>query len=145
MRYRLLLLSLLVSGVAYAQSTPPVANDDTFDTPTDTLMVEAPGVLANDSDADGDSLLAVLVTGPSDGMLMLNPDGSFTYTPNAGFIGTDTFTYLAALASKATTKGAVPLVGVALATAVGGWLPLPPEPTVTGLLVAAFVYPPLSK
>ena len=95
MRYRLLLLSLLVSGVAYAQSTPPVADDDTFNAPTDTLTVEAPGVLANDSDADGDSLIAVLVTEPSNGMLTLNRDGSFTYTPNAGFIGTDTFTYLA--------------------------------------------------
>ena len=95
MRYRLLLLSLLVSGVAYAQSTPPVADDDTFNAPTDTLTVEAPGVLANDSDADGDSLIAVLVAGPSNGMLTLNRDGSFTYTPNAGFTGADTFTYLA--------------------------------------------------
>ncbi|MCH8960685.1 MAG: cadherin-like domain-containing protein [Bacteroidetes bacterium] len=95
MRYRLLLLSLLVSGVAYAQSTPPVADDDTFNAPTDTLTVEAPGVLANDSDADGDSLIAVLVAGPSNGMLTLNRDGSFTYTPNAGFTGADSFTYLA--------------------------------------------------
>ena len=95
MRYTLLLLSLLMSGVAYAQSTPPVADDDTFDAPTDTLTVEAPGVLANDSDADGDSLIAVLVGEPSNGMLRLNRDGSFTYMPNAGFAGADTFTYLA--------------------------------------------------
>ncbi len=95
MRYRFLLLLLLVSGVAYAQSTPPVADDDTFNAPTDTLTVEAPGVVANDNDADGESLIAVLVAGPPNGMLTLNRDGSFTYTPNAGFTGTDPFTYLA--------------------------------------------------
>ena len=95
MRYRVLTLLLLVSGVAYAQPTPPVADDDTFNVPTDTLTVEAPGVLANDSDADGDSLIAILVAGPSKGMLTLNRDGSFTYTPNAGFTGADGFTYFA--------------------------------------------------
>src|SRR5262249_12883892 len=40
------------------------------------------GVLSNDTDPDGDLLHAVLVTGPSHGSLTLNPDGSFSYTPN---------------------------------------------------------------
>ena len=54
------------------------------------------GVLINDADADGDSLTAVLVSGPSfASSFTLNPDGSFDYTPNAGFDGTDTFTYQA--------------------------------------------------
>ena len=96
MRYRILLLLLWVTGVAHAQPTPPVAAADTFNAPADTtLTVDAPGVLANDSDADGDVLAAVLVVGPSNGALTLNRDGSFSYTPNAGFTGADRFTYLA--------------------------------------------------
>ncbi|QDU21945.1 Ig-like domain-containing protein [Urbifossiella limnaea] len=52
------------------------------------------GVLANDTDADGDVLLtAALVSGPSSGTLALNPDGTFSYTPNPNFFGTDSFTY----------------------------------------------------
>ena len=52
-------------------------------------------MLANDTDADGDPLTAVLVTGPSHGTLTLNANGSFTYTPAANYNGTDTFTYRA--------------------------------------------------
>jgi uncharacterized delta-60 repeat protein len=62
----------------------------------DSLDVDASqGVLANDSDADGDTLTAALVSGgdPSHGSLNFNGDGSFTYTPDADFHGTDTFTY----------------------------------------------------
>jgi VCBS repeat-containing protein len=58
-----------------------------------TLNVAAPGVLANDSDLNGDALTAVLDTDVSDGTLTLNPNGSFTYVPDSGFIGTDSFTY----------------------------------------------------
>ena len=59
------------------------------------LTVPAPGVLANDSDPDGDPLTAVLVTGPSHGSLTLNANGSFSYTPAADFAGSDSFTYRA--------------------------------------------------
>ena len=48
---------------------------------------------ADDTDADGDELTATLVTGPAHGDLTLNSDGSFTYTPDADYNGTDTFTY----------------------------------------------------
>ncbi|PQO34778.1 tandem-95 repeat protein [Bremerella cremea] len=51
------------------------------------------GVLANDSDIDGDLFTAMLVDGPSHGTLTLNPDGTLSYFPDAGFIGTDSFTY----------------------------------------------------
>ena len=57
------------------------------------LNVAAPGVLSNDSDADGDTLTAVLNTGPGNGSLTLSADGSFSYTPNANFNGPDSFTY----------------------------------------------------
>jgi VCBS repeat-containing protein len=53
------------------------------------------GVLANDTDPEGQVLTAILVTGPSHGTLTLNADGTFTYTPAPNFNGTDTFTYMA--------------------------------------------------
>ena len=53
----------------------------------------APGVLANDTDPDGDTLTAVLVTGPSQGTLDLAADGSFTYDPDANNALDDSFTY----------------------------------------------------
>jgi ELWxxDGT repeat protein/VCBS repeat-containing protein len=77
-----------------AVNDPPVADDDSYSTEEDTpLIVAGPGVLANDTDVDGDTLTAVLVSGPANGVLTLNADGSFTYTPNANFNGTDSFTY----------------------------------------------------
>ena len=53
------------------------------------------GVLANDTDADGDRITATLLAGPSHGSLVFNPDGSFTYTPAAAYYGADSFTYRA--------------------------------------------------
>src|SRR3989475_8879430 len=53
------------------------------------------GVLANDSDVDGDILSAVLVSGPTHGALTLNGDGSLVYMPALNFNGTDSFTYKA--------------------------------------------------
>ena len=75
---------------------PPVANQDAYATPGDTpLVVAAPGLLANDYDPDGDSLMVSTVpeVDPSDGSVTLGADGSFTYTPDTGFGGTDTFSY----------------------------------------------------
>ncbi len=57
--------------------------------------VRAPGVLANDSDADGDPLEARLNEAPSRGRVELRGDGSFTYWPEEGFVGTDSFKYRA--------------------------------------------------
>jgi hypothetical protein len=74
----------------------PVAVDDQFTVEAGgTLGVHAPGILANDSDADGDPLTAVLANSPTHGALTLDPNGSLSYVPDAGFIGTDAFTYLA--------------------------------------------------
>ena len=74
----------------------PVAVDDAFSMDEDTVLtVSVPGVLVNDTDIDGDVLTATLVTDVSDGTLVLNADGSFTYTPDADFFGVVTFTYMA--------------------------------------------------
>ena len=74
----------------------PVASDDAYGTAEDTaLSVGMPGLLGNDTDVDGDALTASLVSGPAHGTLVLAPDGSFTYTPDANFHGADAFTYAA--------------------------------------------------
>src|SRR5439155_6720999 len=79
-----------------AVNDAPVANNDSYGTDEDTpLVVATPGVLGNDTDIEGSPLTATLVSGSGNGTLTLNPDGSFTYTPNAGFNGMDSFTYKA--------------------------------------------------
>lgn len=61
----------------------------------DVVDLARAGVLDNDTDTMRAGLSAVLVAGPSNGTLSLNADGSFTYTPNSNFAGTDSFTYRA--------------------------------------------------
>jgi hypothetical protein len=75
----------------------PVANADTYATAQDTPLVvsAAVGVLANDTDPDGDALSAVLLSAPAHGTFAFAGDGSFTYVPDEGFLGTDSFTYRA--------------------------------------------------
>ncbi len=74
----------------------PTASHDSYDASQNaTLAVPAPGPLANDADPEDDALSAVMVSGVSHGALDLSDDGSFTYTPAAGFAGRDTFTYKA--------------------------------------------------
>ncbi|MFA4836842.1 MAG: PKD domain-containing protein, partial [Dehalococcoidia bacterium] len=74
----------------------PVAAGDSYSTDEDTfLTVTAPGVLGNDTDADGNTLTAQLLTAPAKGIVTLNSNGSFTYTPNINANGTDSFTYKA--------------------------------------------------
>ena len=55
----------------------------------------APGVLANDTDVENNPLTAIQVSPPAHGILSLNANGSFTYTPVANYNGTDSFTYKA--------------------------------------------------
>lgn len=73
---------------------PPIARDDDYTTAYETVfIVDAPGVLGNDTDNNGDAITAVFKTNPQHGNLTPNSDGSFTYIPNNGFSGDDTFTY----------------------------------------------------
>jgi hypothetical protein len=59
------------------------------------LSIAGPGLLANDSDADGDAIIASNFSAVSaqGGVVTMVTDGRFTYTPPAGFVGTDSFTY----------------------------------------------------
>jgi FtsP/CotA-like multicopper oxidase with cupredoxin domain len=109
------ILSFLQVGAGTGPlNTAPLGVDDpavagAYDTDqNNALAVVAPGVLGNDTDAEGDLLtVSVLATSdPANGTLILNTDGSFLYTPDLNFNGIDTFTYRAtdgALESADTT------------------------------------------
>lgn len=81
--------------VATPNQAPAASNDAYSMSSGTTLGVAVPGVLGNDGDPDGDALTVVLASGPASGSLALNGDGSFSYTPNAGFAGTVNFVYRA--------------------------------------------------
>ncbi|MBA2280785.1 MAG: cadherin-like domain-containing protein, partial [Acidimicrobiia bacterium] len=83
--------------VTPANDAPVARNDSYTATRGVTLTVPPAGVLANDSDADGQALTATLVTGPTaaQGTLTMGSDGRFTFVPNATFTGTATLTYRA--------------------------------------------------
>jgi len=77
-------------------NSAPTAVNDTYSTPFETsLVINAPGILGNDTDPQGDALTASLLSPPAGGSLTLNSNGSFTFTPNSGFSGTVTFSYQA--------------------------------------------------
>ncbi len=72
----------------------PVATTDRYSTlQLSALNASTNGVLINDSDEDGNAIVAVLTAGPQHGTLTLNADGTFSYLPTGSFYGTDTFTY----------------------------------------------------
>jgi hypothetical protein len=73
----------------------PITNPESYKTDEDAVLTvnAIRGVLANDSDVEGDPLLAVLAAPPAQGTLDLKNDGSFTYTPKLNFFGEDSFQY----------------------------------------------------
>jgi hypothetical protein len=91
------LQDVTLAAVAGSGNQAPVAVNDAYSTPQDTTLTvpAAAGVLANDTDANADALVAVLVGNPVHGTLTLSEDGSFTYAPVASYIGPDSFTYRA--------------------------------------------------
>jgi hypothetical protein len=87
---------------------PVVALDDAYVTDINTtLNVSAPGVQTNDVSAGGVPFTSVVVTGPTHGSVTLNPDGSFAYTPDAQFLGTDSFTYQDIVSGQASNVATV--------------------------------------
>ena len=102
-------------------NTPPNAVDDAYSTAQDTpLSVPATGVLGNDSDADNDTITVAdtRTNAPTsqNGSVTLNVDGSFDYTPAAGFSGDDSFTYVATDGTDTSNTATVTIT----VTAVGG-------------------------
>ena len=90
----------------------PVADPDSYSTNEDTPLTVAAalGVLEGDTDVDGDALSALVASNPSNGTLHLSADGSFTYTPNADFNGSDSFTYQAFDGTEASNIATVSLL-----------------------------------
>lgn len=74
-----------------AANQAPKATEDTASTQKETAVIIA--VLSNDSDPDGDSMSVASVTQAQNGTTVKNADNTVTYTPKAGFIGSDSFTY----------------------------------------------------
>ena len=95
-------VTIAVTGVNDA----PVAVNDAATTEEDTAV--SGNVLGNDTDADaGTTLTAALGASPANGTVALAADGSFTYTPNADFNGTDSFTYTASDGAAASNVATV--------------------------------------
>jgi hypothetical protein len=85
-------LAVMVKGSGAA----PIAANDAYLTNTNVAFsLPAPGVLANDTDAEGDAIAAFVLSSPSHGTLALSPNGALVYTPAAGYVGSDSFTYRA--------------------------------------------------
>jgi hypothetical protein len=80
-----------ITGIPLPCNRPPGANDDSAST-TEGQAVDI-AVLANDTDPEGDTLTVTGTTQPSHGSASVNPDGTVTYAPQAGFVGSDEFTY----------------------------------------------------
>jgi hypothetical protein len=88
----------------------PVAVGDSYTVePNSQLSIPASGVLSNDTDVDGDTLTALAWNGSSNqgGQVVLNNNGSFTYSPPSGFTGADSFNYVAADGSDTSNVATV--------------------------------------
>jgi len=86
--------TVTVLVTASAVNDAPIAAADSLTAAEDTVLtVPAPGVVANDTDVDGDALSASLVTSVAHGTLALSANGSLTYTSATDYSGPDSFTY----------------------------------------------------
>lgn len=86
----------------------PVVANNTYTALSNTAVYSGASVLNNDSDPNGETLTATLATPSPDGTVLMNGDGTFTFTPNPGFTGSfTTFTY------TVSDNGYTPLTGTA--------------------------------
>ena len=111
--------ALITVTVGARVNSPPLAVADSFTVQEGrTLAVAAPGLLANDSDPDGDAIRATGFFQPANGTVRVVTNGGLTYTPNPDFVGTDSFTYVLS-DGAATTNGTVTIT-VVEGTPLGG-------------------------
>ena len=90
------------------ENTPPEAVNDRFEKRTGQLSQG--DVLKNDTDADGDRLTTTLVSDVRRGNLTFRSNGTFSYRPNAGFVGRDQFTYELSDGNGGTDRATVALI-----------------------------------
>ena len=108
----MLAAAVFLATAAHGQTL--VALDDTFSVPyADTLLVENPGVLKNDTFGeeaaeDAGAVIDLVISPVTHGTLILNTDGSFTYNPFADFPGVDSFTYQVSVGAE-TSQATVTL------------------------------------
>jgi YD repeat-containing protein len=95
----------VVVSVTASNNTAPVATGDSIITEQGTAANFNPRV--NDSDADGDILVVAGVGSASHGSVVLNSNGTITYTPSAGYVGSDSFTYTVSDGRGATATGVI--------------------------------------
>jgi hypothetical protein len=117
-----------VTIMVNAVNDPPTAVAESFSALAGhTLNVASPGVLANDSDIDGDVLTAVKVNSPAHGVLTLAAEGGFSYTPASGYTGPDAFSYKA---SDGSLQSATRIVSLTVSAIPPNATPTPqPTPT----------------
>lgn len=99
-------------------NTVPKTVSDSFSVIADSPVIG--NVLINDTDPEGDPLTATLIGNPTHGSVNFHHDGSFTYTPDADYVGTDTFSYVA---TDGTTTSVVTEVHLTVATLPAGKTP----------------------
>jgi Bacterial cadherin-like domain len=126
-------------GTAYQIVGPnkdPVAVDDAYTVDENGMfsVSAAAGVLANDYDPDGDPLRIcpesrivghALLLAPTNGTVKMNEDGSFTYTPNAGFAGVDSSTTARRMGLPASKGGSTSRLRAAALASIRSWAPPP--------------------
>jgi hypothetical protein len=84
----------LVAITVRPPNTAPVANNDNYiGTKNTVLNIAAPGLFGNDADDVAFTLDAFDAASVHGGTVVVNTDGSFSYTPATGYVGIDTFTY----------------------------------------------------
>ncbi|MEP6340822.1 Ig-like domain-containing protein, partial [Parasphingorhabdus sp.] len=114
-----------IQTFAWTVTNPgPTATDDVTSTDEDTAVTV--NVLGNDNDPDGDDL-SVTAASAASGIVVINPDGTLTYTPNAGFNGTDTITYTISDGEGGTATATVEVTVAAVNDAPTPVGSLPPQ------------------
>ncbi len=88
------LVTIIVLPDSLANVPPNAVNDEAFTAPNTPVLISP---LMNDTDPlGGDTILITDITQPENGTVVVNPDGTITYTPNPDVLSpmVDTFTYV---------------------------------------------------
>ena len=115
---------ILAAQLGHYVNKPPIVMGDAYHMTTGTVL-DGPSVLSNDDDSHGGAenennlpLRARLIDDVSNGILQLRADGTFTYTPNADFVGVDGFSYRAIDSVGSISEIATVAIVVELPTAI---------------------------